>query len=130
MSATTLQPMFDVEELLAGSGPRARATDKLTSHIAADASQLHLHEAKHRILELVAVHQPIVGTELNELYRLASARMNWRRLAFDSPRKRAGELAVDGFLDDSETRIADGNYLPESVYRITAKGLEALGARA
>ncbi len=123
---STLTPMFEVEELLAGSGPRARATDKVTSHIAADASQVHLQEAKRRILELVAVHQPIVGTELNELYRLASARMNWRRLAFDSPRKRAGELAADGFLDDSETRIADGNYLPESVYRITEKGREAL----
>ena len=130
MTSATLQPMFDLEDLLTGSGPRARATDKVTSHIAADASQLHLHESKHRILELVAVHQPIVGTELNELYRLAAARMNWRRLAFDSPRKRAGELAIDGFLDDSETRIADGNYLPESVYRITDKGREALGVHS
>lgn len=122
----TLTPMFDVEELLAGSGPRARRSDRVTSHIAADASQVHLHETKQRVLELLNTHGSLVGSEINEQYQLTAARLNWRRVAWDTPRKRAGELATDGFLDDSETRIAEGNNLPEAVYRLTDKGREAL----
>lgn len=122
----TLTPMFDVEELLTGSGPRARKTDKLTSHIAADASQMHMKETKLHILRIVADCGSLVGTQINELYRTYAARENWRRPAWDTPRKRAGELAIDGYLDDTETRIAEGNNLPESVYRLTDKGREAL----
>lgn len=127
MSAATLTPMFDVEELLAGSGPRARKTDKITSHIAADASQEHMKETKRNILRILKDHGSLVGTEINEQYQLYAARLGWRRPAWDTPRKRSGELALDGFLDDSETRIAEGNNLPESVYRLTAKGMEAVG---
>ena len=126
MSTTTLQPMFDVEELLAGSGPRARATDKLTSHIAADASQPHMKETKRNILRILDDYGSLVGSEINEQYSLYAARLNWRRPAWDTPRKRAGELAIDGFLDDSETRIAEGNNLPESVYRLTEQGRAAV----
>lgn len=128
MSAATLQAEFDLEELLTGSGPRARRTDKATSHIAADYSQSSMQETKRNILRILKDHGSLVGTEINEQYQLYAARLGWRRPAWDTPRKRSGELALDGFLDDSETRIAEGNNLPESVYRLTAKGEDAVAS--
>lgn len=125
MTDTTL---FDIDELYTGSGPRVRATDRLTSHIAADKSQAGLHETKNRILELVGMNGPLVGTQLNALYRKATTHRGWRVVGWDTPRKRAGELAVDGYLDDSDTRIAAGNHLPETIYRLTAKGRRVLDA--
>ncbi|GAA3730525.1 hypothetical protein GCM10022239_03870 [Leifsonia bigeumensis] len=127
MTTTSLTPMFDLEESVAGSGPRARKTDKVTSHIAADASQVHMKETKRNVLRIVSEHGSLVGSEINEQYLAYAMRKGWRRPAYDTPRKRAGELALDGFLDDSETRIAEGNNLPESVYRLTAKGEAAVG---
>lgn len=126
MSLDTLQPMFDVEELLAGSGPRARRSDPETSHIAADASQAGLKEAKRNVLQILRDHETLTGTEINEQYSLYAARLNWRRLAWDSPRKRAGELVTDGFLEIAGTRIAEGNFLPESIYTLSLKGLEVI----
>lgn len=109
-----------------GDSPRVRTSDPLTSHFAADVSSRHLHETKLRVLQLIDMHESLVGSEVNEQYRLMAARMNWRRVAWDTPRKRAGELAEDGFLDGSETRTAQGNNLPEALYCLTDKGREAI----
>lgn len=106
--------------------PRTRRSDPDTSHIAADVSQLGLKEAKLRVLELVARHQPVAGSHLNDLYRLEGSRLDWKPLAYDSPRKRAGELADDGFLDVVERSTSDGNHLPEAIYGITEKGRSVL----
>lgn len=122
-------PIFELEPpqiIMLGDSPRARKSDPVTSHIAADASAVHLHETKQRVLQIVDTHGSLVGSEINEQYQLMAARMNWRRVAWDTPRKRAGELAEDGFLDGSETRTAEGNNLPESLYRLTDTGREAL----
>lgn len=108
--------------------PRARRTDPVTSHIAADATQAGLKEAKRRVLQLVKLHQPVAGSQLNELYRLTAARLNWKPLSFDSPRKRAGELAADGYLHVTEYAIAEGNHLPESIYALTTKGTAQVSA--
>jgi len=78
------------------------------------------------VLDLVSVHAPVTGSTLNDLYRLSAERLNWRRLAWDSPRKRTAELARDGFLEVVGTQIAAGNNLPESAYGITDKGRTAL----
>jgi len=102
--------------------PRARLSDPVTSHIAADATQTALKEAKVRVLHLVQLHQPVAGSQLNELYRLTASRLNWKPLAFDSPRKRAGELAAEGYIEVAEYAIASGNHLPESIYVLTEKG--------
>lgn len=122
-------PIFELEPpqiIMLGDSPRARKSDPVTSHIAADASAVHLHETKQRVLQIVDTHGALVGSEINEQYQLMAARMNWRRVAWDTPRKRAGELAEDGFLDGSKTRPAKGNNLPESLYRLTEMGREAL----
>lgn len=106
--------------------PRARATDPAQSHIAADVSQAGLKDAKARVLQLVRDHAPVAGSHLNDLYRLAASRLNWKPLAYDSPRKRAGELATEGYLAVVRVGIAEGNHLPEAIYGLTDKGREAL----
>lgn len=103
MSLTESVPMFDLDSLppilFAGDVPRVRESDPLTSHRAGDVSQASLTKTKARVLTLVSIHQPVTGTELNDLYRLTAARLNWPSVAWDSPRKRAGEMAADGVLE-------------------------------
>lgn len=127
---TSLQPaLFDdvtVPALFPDDSPRVRKSDPLTSHAAADASQAGLKDARHNILQILRDHESLTGTEINEQYSLYSSRLGWRRLSWDSPRKRAGELAKDGFLEIVGTRIADGNTSPESAYTLTLKGLEVI----
>jgi hypothetical protein len=118
----TLPPPLFVDD----DTPRARRSDPVTSHIAADATQAGLKEAKLRVLQLVREHEPIAGSQLNDLYRLTASRMDWKPLSFDSPRKRAGELSADGYLEVADYAIAEGNHLPESIYVLTDKGREAL----
>lgn len=122
--------MFDLDTLpeivMADDSARTRKSDPITSHVAGDNSQRNLHESKRRVLELVKVHAPVTGRELNDLYSLAASRLNWKRIHFDSPRRRAGELAKDGYLEVVGTQIADGNNSPEAAYGLTELGREAL----
>ncbi len=122
--------MFDLDSLpdivMADDSARTRKTDPITSHVAGDNSQRNLHESKRRVLELVKVHAPVTGRELNDLYSLAASRLNWKRIHFDSPRRRAGELAKDGYLEVVGTQIADGNNSPEAAYGLTELGREVL----
>lgn len=111
---------------LGGDTPRARRTDRVTSHIAADATQATIKVTKLRVLLIVLQEGPILGSELNDLYELRGIRNDWHPIHRDSPRKRAGELADDGFLDASETQQSAGNHLPEAEYRITDQGRAAL----
>ena len=129
MSITDMVAGFELEppEIIAiGDSPRVRRTDPLTSHFAADVSSVHLHETKHRVLQLINMHGALVGSEVNEQYRLMAARMNWRRVAWDTPRKRSHELLDEGFLEVAEVRTAEGNNLPERSMRLTDKGREAI----
>jgi len=112
--------------VMVGDTARTRKSDPLTSHLAGDVSAHGLRDAKQRVLQLVSVHAPVTGSELNDLYRLTADRLGWPRLGLDSPRKRAGELARGGFLEVVGTQTAAGNNLPESAYGIAGKGREAL----
>ncbi len=111
-----------------GDFARVRRSDPTTSHIAADVSQRSLKQTKFAVLELVLQEGELVGSEINDLYRLRASRHGWRHIAFDTPRKRAGELAADGYLAVVAERPAEGNHLPESTYAITDKGREMLEA--
>jgi hypothetical protein len=108
--------------VLDGDSPRTRESDPVSSHIAADVSQRRLHETKSHVLQLIAENGRLVGTELNDLYLLAAARRGWRQVAFDSPRKRAGELAADGLLEVDGYGTSDGNHLPEAIYTLSVRG--------
>lgn len=71
---------------------RARRTDPLPSHVAADKSaetRGHVHEA---VLALISEYGNLNGQQLNELYREVRIFRGWPVVAHESPRKRAAEL--------------------------------------
>ena len=112
--------------VMAGDSARTRKSDPLTSHIAGDVSSRHMHETKQRVLQIINTHGALVGSEVNEQYVLMAARLNWRRVAWDTPRKRAHELLEDGFLEVESVRTAEGNNLPERAMQLTDAGREAI----
>lgn len=114
---------------MTGDHPRARRGDKLTSHAAADASSRHIHETKLRVLHLVNAHVSLTGSQINDLYHANVTKFGWKPLHFDTPRKRAGELAeLDFLLNAEEQQKAVGNHLPETIYRLTEAGRQVIHA--
>jgi hypothetical protein len=111
---------------LGGDTARTRKSHPATSHAAADVSQATIHQTKVRVLIVVKENGPLVGSEINDLYQFRGARSGWDRVAWDTPRKRAGELAADGYLDIIGTRPAVGNHLDESIYQLSEKGLRVV----
>lgn len=78
---------------------RTRRTDKANSHLAGDRSSPTIKAVKLAVLAMVKQKGPVGGSELNRLYQVLAEACGWPLpLHFDSPRKRAGELAADGFL--------------------------------
>lgn len=113
-----------------GDKARTRLSDPLTSHHAADVSQPTMRQTKVAVLELIRMQGWLSSSEVNDQYAFACARLGWKRLAWDSPRKRAGELVEDGYLDVVDERPG-ANGVPESVYALTEKGerLVTLGGK-
>lgn len=104
-----------------GDKPRTRRSDPLSSHRAGDVSQPSIPETKVRVMDLLLVHGWLSSSQINDNYQFAASRLGWKRVAYDSPRKRAGELVEDGYLEVIDERL--GQYgVPESVYALTAKG--------
>lgn len=99
--------------------PRARRDDKLNSHLAADRSAYALKRVQNRVLELVFETGTTVGSELNDLYRDEAKKRGWKAVQFETPRKRAEELAKDGFLTAFESS-------PETVYVMNLAGMARL----
>lgn len=116
-------PLFDLAVGI--DAPRARKSDRAQSHLAADRSQRTMHATKRAVLLLVLQEVELPGNEINDLYRDRRDRYDWGPVAYDTPRKRAGELAEDGYLS-ARFQTSEGNHLPEAVYSITDKGREAL----
>ena len=79
--------------------PRARRTDSPASHRAADRSQHNLKPTKLAVLRLVHQERLLTGEEINDLYSLRTVSPTWPAAKHDTPRKRAGELFNDGYLD-------------------------------
>ncbi len=80
-------------------GPRTRRSDPVVSHQAGDRSQRGIHALRMNLLILIRENPLIIGTELNDLYRDTYRRREWKRVAYDSPRKRAFEMAREGVLE-------------------------------
>jgi hypothetical protein len=106
-----------------GDTARTRRTDPQTSHDAADRSQATLHATRAAVLRLVSIHGSLTGSQLNEQYSLLATRNDWPKVHFDSPRRRAGELAKDGLLDVSD--VPRGT---ERAYTLTDAGRKAVQA--
>ena len=94
-----------------GDSARARRSDPLTSHEAADRSAHTLTKLRRAVLALVLQEPSSIGSELNAMYELRYARNGWPKAAWDSPRKRAGELAEDGLLLVAGSRAGERQFV-------------------
>jgi DNA-binding HxlR family transcriptional regulator len=110
----TAEPM-----VTAPDSPRTRCTDPAASHLAGDRSQRGLSDLRVAILWMLSDVGPVTGVRANEVYG------EWLRetdglpgCAFDSPRKRLGELADDGFVDV----VAHNHGTLEAVYALSPEG--------
>jgi hypothetical protein len=110
--------------------PRARATDPVQSHRAADRSARSRDAVFGEVLRLVHAHGPMTGVELNDLYRgHHPGPGDPLRVAYDSPRKRAAELADRGLL----SRVGEGDSAGHAdvyLYLLTPEGLASLSVGA
>lgn len=77
---------------------RARKTDPRSSHAAADQSARTRTAVQDAVVWMLGHYGPLTGVDLNHHYRWRARGMGWPVVAFDSPRKRAGELARDGVI--------------------------------
>lgn len=115
-----------------GDSARTRRNDRLTSHLAGDKSQIDIHEVEAAVLRIVAEQPGIVGTEVNQAYADAQKDRDWPDRAWDSPRKRAGELLAAGLFEDRGMRPGLNNS-PETILHLSAGGqrtIELLDAEA
>ncbi len=89
--------MNNVPTILPDDTARARRSDPLTSHEAADASALERELVKTSVYHLIdaAGVNGLTGSEVNTAYPLTPGA---RRVAWDTPRKRIADLRNDGFL--------------------------------
>lgn len=71
---------------------RARKTDPLPSHKAADKSAETRGQVHEAVVDILTMHGPMNGQELNEAYAQGRPIHGWPLVAFDSPRKRVAEL--------------------------------------
>jgi hypothetical protein len=95
---TVTDTPLDFPQVSPDDTARTRRTDPPQSHVAADVSQQGIHALRNNLLVLVRENPFIIGTELNDLYRDTYRSRGWKRVAPESPRKRAAEMAVDGYL--------------------------------
>ena len=101
---------------------RTRKSDPLTSHAAADRSQAAMKPTKIAVLKLIHQEGALTGEEINDLYLLRWYPHDWPIAKYDTPRKRAGELFADGFLELHGER--DGGRL----FRLSETGIAAVSA--
>lgn len=79
-------------------GPRARLTDPLSSHVAADRSSRSRRPVADAVLWLIDQYGPMNGAALCDRYMSMRRVQQWPVVAYESPRKRAGELVESGEL--------------------------------
>ncbi len=78
--------------VLDGDTARARLTDPLSSHVAAEKSAETRGQVHEAIVVQIREHGPMNGRELNDRYETFRRAHGWPVVSYDSPRKRAGEL--------------------------------------
>ena len=108
---------------IADDTPRARRTDPIESHKAADRSARHRNATRLAILNIFRESdRMLTGKDVIALYHARGPSRGWPAIAFESPRKRTEELAKDGYLERLEGETAMNNRT-EGVYVLTRAGL-------
>lgn len=90
-------PLFDLA--VGFDTPRARRSDPITSQRAADKSAETRSQVESAVMAIVRLKKIVGGKEINRLYESLRAAGGWPQVAWDSPRKRAGDLARAGLLE-------------------------------
>ena len=100
---------------LDGPGAMTRKTDNVMSHKAADRAAVNRRAVLEKVLYLVRSAGPLTGAEINDAYaRLQQQHpTDLPRVAWDTPRKRAGELAKADLIE----YVTDGVRGHEGIYR-------------
>jgi hypothetical protein len=105
---------------LGEDSPRARRSDPMTSHMAADKSASGLSEMKQRILDLFSQLGGMTDSELNKVYLANAEIRGWAPVRHDTPRKRRSDLSSAGLLvSTGETRV-NGFGSPEQVWQVAS----------
>lgn len=104
---------------------RARTSDPDASHAAAEAASLTLKQVRFAVLWIVAAQPSATGKQINDFYRTLQPKLGWPLVDGDSPRRRAGELAKDGYLERVEQEQARNNR-PVGHYTVSGRGVEAM----
>jgi hypothetical protein len=115
-----------IPQILPDDTARTRLTDRLTSHLAGDKSQVNMTAIEQAVLRMVAERGNAVGTELNVFYSEEWMYRGWPQKAWDSPRKRAGELLDAGLLAEAGTRRGTAGSL-ETLLVLSDAGRRTLG---
>lgn len=79
--------------------PRARVTDPIVSHEAADLSAVNRRRIRNAVWAIVHLYGPVTGNQVNEIYMKRRQVQGWPECHFDSPRKRLHELAAEDVID-------------------------------
>ncbi|MET4780842.1 hypothetical protein [Glaciihabitans sp. UYNi722] len=93
---------------MAGDTARTGRDDPWSSHLAGDRSQATIRAVRDAVLILVRQELIVTGSELNDLYRVRAEQNGWPAVHYESPRKRAGELAKDGLLSVLNAEVPRG----------------------
>lgn len=91
--------MLEANTIWPDDTARARRSDPLPSHVAADKSASSRRIVRDAVLVLLRQEGQLDGSDLNALYAASRGWRGWPVVHFDSPRKRAGELAREGVLE-------------------------------
>lgn len=121
-----VEPVSAPQIVMEGDNARTRRNDRLVSHLAGDKSQVDMTRIERAVLVLVAENGNVVGSELNVLYSEQWVWRGWPRKAWDSPRKRGGELLDAGLLNDVGTRRGTAGSL-ETLLVLSDAGRRTLG---
>ncbi len=118
-TAFDVRPDF-VSQAMALDGPGAmtRKTDNVMSHHAADRAAVSRHLVLEKVLYLIQSAGPLTGSEINDAYeRLQRHDPSLPRVAYETPRKRAGELAKAQLIE----YVTDGVRGHEGIYRAVSR---------
>ncbi|WP_120338094.1 hypothetical protein [Cryobacterium soli] len=119
--------MTTVPQIRPDDTPRARLSDPVQSHMAADRSQRTIKGASKAVLVLVYLQDCLSGSQINAEYAHSREHFRFPQVAADTPRKRASDLCNDGFLEATGTQKAIR--LQERIFTITEQGKREIGVR-
>ena len=98
----------------------SRATDPITSDVAAEKQLKKLNDSHAAVLELFKENDALSDTELNHLYHSVWCERDFPQLSFDTPRRRRSDLAGRHYLEKTAVTRVNDNGGTEKVWQLAA----------